>query len=241
MNTGIQDMMNLAWKLALVLKGHASSELLDTYQQDRMPVMRSILSGSEGLTKLMSAENPLVRGLFNHLVPWIGGMNFVEENATARISQIALNYRDSPLSADHAAGGSVCAGDRIPELRVRAVRMGEEIVDGVRTGHEECRLFDLLNPSRFTLLLVNCKDRASLQAQLARSLEPFRDLISVVQIQPPDGELQKNFRESFGSRSLLILIRPDAYVGYRGNQHSLAKLGEYCRHWFSPDAVLRAA
>jgi 2-polyprenyl-6-methoxyphenol hydroxylase-like FAD-dependent oxidoreductase len=247
MNTGIQDMMNLAWKLALVLKGQASSELLDTYQQDRLPVMRSILSRTEGLTEIVGAESPLVRGIFNHLVPWIGGLNFVEENATASISQIALNYRDSPLSTDHAAGGTLRAGDRVPELRVRAVRTEREIgiglrrEGGVRTGSEESRLFDLLDPSRFTLLLVNIKDGASLQAQLARVLEPLRQLISVVQIQPPGGEFQKHFRESFGSRSLLVLIRPDAYVGYRGNEYSLTKLAEYCRHWFSPGVALRAA
>ena len=34
MNTGLQDAANLAWKLALVLKGRAPSRLLDTYNSD---------------------------------------------------------------------------------------------------------------------------------------------------------------------------------------------------------------
>lgn len=38
MNTGIQDAHNLAWKLALVIKGHASFSLLDTYYQERAPI-----------------------------------------------------------------------------------------------------------------------------------------------------------------------------------------------------------
>jgi 2-polyprenyl-6-methoxyphenol hydroxylase-like FAD-dependent oxidoreductase len=37
-NTGVQDAQNLAWKLAWVLKGAASPELLDTYDQERRPV-----------------------------------------------------------------------------------------------------------------------------------------------------------------------------------------------------------
>ncbi|KEF51585.1 uncharacterized protein A1O9_12220 [Exophiala aquamarina CBS 119918] len=37
-NTSIQDSYNLAWKLALVLKGHASERLLDSYNQERQPV-----------------------------------------------------------------------------------------------------------------------------------------------------------------------------------------------------------
>lgn len=38
MNTGIQDAHNLAWKLALVLRGQADKALLDTYDQERRPV-----------------------------------------------------------------------------------------------------------------------------------------------------------------------------------------------------------
>jgi putative polyketide hydroxylase len=37
-NTGIHDAHNLAWKLALVMKGHAGSRLLDTYESERRPV-----------------------------------------------------------------------------------------------------------------------------------------------------------------------------------------------------------
>ena len=37
MNTGIQDAHNLAWKLALVLKGVAGPELLSTYDMERRP------------------------------------------------------------------------------------------------------------------------------------------------------------------------------------------------------------
>jgi len=37
-NTGIHDAHNLAWKMALVLKGHAPERLLDTYMTDRKPI-----------------------------------------------------------------------------------------------------------------------------------------------------------------------------------------------------------
>jgi putative polyketide hydroxylase len=38
MNTGIADAHNLAWKLALVLRGEAGPELLATYDAERRPV-----------------------------------------------------------------------------------------------------------------------------------------------------------------------------------------------------------
>jgi hypothetical protein len=37
-NTGVQDAANLAWKLAMVLKGEAGEALLDSYEQERQPV-----------------------------------------------------------------------------------------------------------------------------------------------------------------------------------------------------------
>ena len=43
MNAGIQDMINLSWKLAMVLSGQARQELLDTYQSDRLPVIRRLV------------------------------------------------------------------------------------------------------------------------------------------------------------------------------------------------------
>jgi 2-polyprenyl-6-methoxyphenol hydroxylase-like FAD-dependent oxidoreductase len=39
-NTGVQDALNLAWKLALVLKGEAGEALLDTYDAERRPLSR---------------------------------------------------------------------------------------------------------------------------------------------------------------------------------------------------------
>jgi len=44
MNTGIQDAYNLAWKMALVLRGTASSGLLDTYEAERRPVGADVVS-----------------------------------------------------------------------------------------------------------------------------------------------------------------------------------------------------
>ncbi len=38
LNTAIQDTYNLCWKLAVVLSGNASDELLDTYEQERKPI-----------------------------------------------------------------------------------------------------------------------------------------------------------------------------------------------------------
>jgi 2-polyprenyl-6-methoxyphenol hydroxylase-like FAD-dependent oxidoreductase len=54
MNTGVQDVHNLAWKLAAVLHGDASPALLDTYQSERQPL--------GAITTKVSLDNSLSMG-----------------------------------------------------------------------------------------------------------------------------------------------------------------------------------
>lgn len=246
MNTGIQDAINLGWKLALVLQGRAPETLLDTYEQDRIPVMRSILSRTEGLTAMLGGGSSMARSFFIHLAPWIAHAEFIQESATARISQIALNYRDSPLSDDHFAEGAVVAGDRVPDLTVR--------LPGDSEG-EPRRLLALLNPSRFTLLVANFANSVSTQPQISRTpaqwqdlqtevskaVGPWRDMIDVVQIAPPYDETAKLLQEQIGARASITLVRPDAYIGFRGNENSVSQLAEYCKRWLTPEAKQQAA
>lgn len=49
MNVGIQDAINLSWKLAYVLKYHLSSRLLETYQEERKPVAQGVIHATERL------------------------------------------------------------------------------------------------------------------------------------------------------------------------------------------------
>ena len=232
MNTGIQDAMNLGWKLALVLHGRAPETLLDTYEQDRLPVMRSIVARTETLTDILGAHSVL-RGLFVHLTPWIAHAEFVHENATARISQIALNYRSSPLSEEHFGDGSLAAGDRVPDLAVHTAQAD--------TPSATQRLFSLLDPSRFTLLLANFADPAALQARLSDALSPWGDLFRIAQISSPEGEAQKPYAETFGTAASITLVRPDAYIGFRGGEATRDYLVNYFKQWLSPVTQKQAA
>ena len=80
-----------------------------------------MLTKTEGLTDVIGSENPVFRSVFSHIAPWIVGTEFVQENSTERMSQLSLNYRDSPLSASHHFSGSLRAGDRVPNLDVRVI------------------------------------------------------------------------------------------------------------------------
>ncbi len=58
MCAGVRDAANLAWKLDLVLRGLASEALLDTYEQERLPNVRSAIEFSMQLGKVICVPDP---------------------------------------------------------------------------------------------------------------------------------------------------------------------------------------
>lgn len=59
MNTGIQDAVDLAWKLDAALKGWAGPHLLDTYEIERRPVgIRNITEAGENLGRMVKPKAP---------------------------------------------------------------------------------------------------------------------------------------------------------------------------------------
>jgi len=58
MCAGIRDVANLAWKLDLVLAGHAPDDLLDSYEQERLPSARSAIEFSVELGKVICVLDP---------------------------------------------------------------------------------------------------------------------------------------------------------------------------------------
>jgi 2-polyprenyl-6-methoxyphenol hydroxylase-like FAD-dependent oxidoreductase len=233
MNTGIQDMIDLGWKLAMVLQGKAAKQLLKTYDEDRMPVIHDVLEGTEGLTRLIGSENPTFRAAFAHVAPLLVGTEFVQNNSTTRLSQIGLNYRKSSLSETHEHHGSLRAGDRLPDLDVTVLNKPYSAAQNPTPA----KLFSLLDPSMFTLLYVNITDPASLHAQVQKQLERWHNLIDGYQIASPehDSLQHKHFTDSFGSAPILVLIRPDSYIGFMAGADSLPQLATYLQKWLTPE------
>jgi 2-polyprenyl-6-methoxyphenol hydroxylase-like FAD-dependent oxidoreductase len=223
MNTGIQDMINLSWKLAMVMNGQAPPALLDTYEADRLPVMRGVLFKTDNLTTVIGTENPIVRTLFNHLGPFIGGAELVQENATAGMSQVALNYRNSSLSEDHSHSGALRAGDRVPDMPVRLRSDGN---------WEETTLLSALDASHLTLVAA-VPDGTTLPSSLKACVPEIR----FVEI-AADAKDAARFETTFSKAGAAVLVRPDGYAGLTSPISSAADhLAAYRRKWFSASAA----
>ena len=58
MCSGIRDAVNLAWKLAHVLRGEANEKLLDTYQTEREPHVRAVTETSIAMGRVVCIADP---------------------------------------------------------------------------------------------------------------------------------------------------------------------------------------
>ncbi len=119
MNTGIGDAINLAWKLAAVLKQGAPEELLDSYEAERIAFARKLVKTTDQIFTVATAEGriaDLIRTRLAPLViPTVTRVGAAREWLFRTVSQLMINYRDSELSTGRA--GEVHGGDRLPWVK----------------------------------------------------------------------------------------------------------------------------
>jgi 2-polyprenyl-6-methoxyphenol hydroxylase-like FAD-dependent oxidoreductase len=120
MNTGIGDAVNLAWKLAASLKEPRSSALLDSYEPERIAFARRLVATTDRAFTAVISDSAFARFVRTKIIPAFAPP-LLRRAAIRRfvfrtISQIELNYRDSPLSRGEA--GKLRGGDRLPWVKV---------------------------------------------------------------------------------------------------------------------------
>jgi 2-polyprenyl-6-methoxyphenol hydroxylase-like FAD-dependent oxidoreductase len=128
MNTGIQDSINLCWKLALVLRGQADDGLLDSYHQERRPVGQSLLRTTDRLFRIAASQSRVVLGLRNLVLPRFAPLMLRTPARRARafrfVSELAIEYSHSSIVGEQGSWrGGPAAGHRAPPLDcLRGVR-----------------------------------------------------------------------------------------------------------------------
>ncbi len=123
LNTGIGDAINLAWKIATVLRGEAPDRLLDSYESERQKFARVLVETTDRVFTFVTADGNLAKMIRRHLVPALASVasrfGITREVIFRRVSQTAIGYRFSDLSAGTA--GKVRGGDRLPWVSAAGV------------------------------------------------------------------------------------------------------------------------
>jgi 2-polyprenyl-6-methoxyphenol hydroxylase-like FAD-dependent oxidoreductase len=116
MNTGIQDAVNLAWKISLVERGAASVDLLQTYQDERHPIGAMVLKFTAQMLKASMIKNPALRtvqAIGMHLALSVPS---IQRHMASFLSEDNITYRGGPLAPK--TNGSFRPGDAFPDLDI---------------------------------------------------------------------------------------------------------------------------
>lgn len=104
MNTGIQDAFNLAWKLALVIKGASPVSLLDSYDSERHSIAKGVLKMTDFLTRVNTSRHPVARNVRERLAPILVAQDVIQQRMRKTVSELAINYRTSLIVSEHKVG-----------------------------------------------------------------------------------------------------------------------------------------
>jgi 2-polyprenyl-6-methoxyphenol hydroxylase-like FAD-dependent oxidoreductase len=201
MNSGIQDAYNLGWKLGLVLAGEATPDLLDTYDEERLPIASWLLN-------ITSARLDAVLAAIKE--PGGG----VDAAASPELTQLQLGYRWSRLSRNagsRTGGRGLQPGDRAPDAPVRDPH-----------GGTQKRLFDLFRGPHFTLLGLGERCVTALQALNSDLVAPH--LIGPGGLIDDAGHVARAY-----GQDALILVRPDGYIGLIADADNPSAVADYLR------------
>ncbi|MFC9535656.1 FAD-dependent monooxygenase [Streptomyces sp. NPDC056975] len=238
LNTGVQDAHNLAWKLALTVRGLATDDVLESYHSERHPVAQEVVDRTvrHARTVRQAGAGPLNNGADT-------------EMALRRQAQLLVAYPDSPLVQPQAADGTPAAGpapgDRAPDCR----GLLSDLAAYPR------RLFDLLRTPRHVLLLFAGSEHASgdgaarleacaaeahraahglLDAYLVTAAEVPEDARPVGLRPPRVRDAAGEFRDAYAPRDgEALLIRPDGYLSGRFHPAVPERLTAHLRRTFA--------
>jgi 2-polyprenyl-6-methoxyphenol hydroxylase-like FAD-dependent oxidoreductase len=199
-NTGVQDAHNLAWKLALVLRGSADADLLSTYEEERHPIDE--LTVEQAYTRYLLRTDPSIPR--DTMQPVVSDLN-IELGYVYRSSAVIVEGAQVPLHVNPRESHAL-PGTRAPHYWLQ--HHGQQI-----------STLDLFERN-FTLLAAPeaaawCDCAAGVAKQAGLKLDVLR--LGQDELHDPGG----GFPAAYGlDPSGCVLIRPDGFVAWRAKNGS---------------------
>ena len=205
MNGGMKDAVNLSWKLAAVLNGQASEEILDTYEVERAPVVRRMVDVSRRLGSIIMPTNRAIAAARDSV--------FACLNLSRRFRAFIGRGGVVPPPAIHrsaltASGKDGLVGQMTPQPTVKS-SLGETPLDQFLGCHQWLALGFGADPAS----MLSSRDTAILEALGAQfiALNPFGPIKSGRTSALECGDLK--FIAWAGKHGVRgILVRPDRFI-----------------------------
>jgi putative polyketide hydroxylase len=195
MNTGVQDVHNLAWKLACVLRGAASQRLLDTYHDERQPLGQT--------TTQQSLNNAISMGRLNRAA------------GTAGARPEYLNEQGMIFGAQYQSSAVVPDGTAPPPVANPIT----DYIPSARPGSRAPHVWLERGGQRLSTIDLVGNDFVLLTAPAGKAWCAAAQPLGLRTISIGDGELADSdgqWCETYGlDETGAVLVRPDGYVGWR--------------------------
>jgi hypothetical protein len=228
--------------------------LLDTYQQERLPIARKVLSATDQHTRIFFARTVVFRWLRDYVVIPLLKQAFVQRRLLWEASELGINYRTSPLSQSSQDAHAQRSGKK--RWQRQAPHAGDRAPDGHCFRHPSQKatsLFAEFRGTRSHLLLFAGRAASGDDANLVQIAcrvekllgEEVKTHLVVSAWEKPanldwngsillDPEAKLHIR--YGAEvASLYFIRPDGYIGFRSQPVREEPLLDYLRTIFLLD------
>lgn len=242
MNSGLQDAFNLAWRLALVLRGEAPETLLDGYHEERHPVNEQTQHATDRMFRSFVLTNPVLKAGRDLLFRCALSLPAVQRKISEGLSNIGVDYTFTKASQvernrEEAEHCGLSAGMRVPDVELW------------RPGEPFFRLHERLRHPSMSLLAYAAADRLDSERDLIRALmraleHTFADRLALTIIidegAPEDvkagAEVLVDHKRQFASalgavHGSVFLIRPDGYLAFHRTSWLPGKIVPAVRSW----------
>ncbi len=207
LNLGVQDAVNLGWKLASVVRGQAPESLLDSYHAERHPVAERVLHNTRAQTALArpGAQTDALREVFGSLLV----LDDVNRSLCGMLTGLDIRYP--------AAAGHPLVGRRVPDA-------------DLKTSDGADRVHALLHAARPVLLDLRGSDG------VAAAAADWADRVDLVEARAEDDHWRVPALGEIPAPAAL-LVRPDGHVAWAaapGAAPDTAALRTALTTWFGP-------
>jgi 2-polyprenyl-6-methoxyphenol hydroxylase-like FAD-dependent oxidoreductase len=236
MNTGIQDSYNLAWKLAMVIKGFQPAAILESYNQERSPVAQALLNTTDRVFRLINRRGWFF-GIFRtnvypDLIKLLSSLPAARSRLFEAVSQLGIRYSEGLLVAD--------GGEGFPS---KAPRPGERLpYFSPHRDFEKWSSYTLFNYRRYHLLMFVKGREVDAAVETKRAVEREFDGFLAGHVISLQDEISSSFGDlrcdtetfdTFRSKSpASYIVRPDTYVALRRNSADSKTIQRILRSYF---------
>ena len=227
LNVGIQDSLNLAWKLHDVIKGYAAPALLDTYNAERRSnrlALESVQLNTLKYTLPAPALNRFVLRRFGNAL-----LNRFWPLLAKAFSQLGLAYDKSPLTLEKLGKKGIRAGHRVQDADI--LRASDDT---------EVSLFQELCMPQWKLICFDHGRQVKDLPLLKDNHFPWikKIVVSASYDGPSESKNLYYDVERVGHQTYqikeptVLLVRPDNYIAARVSTNALGQIESYMAKWY---------